>query len=205
MNAVAVINRTELFGTPYEGEWSEVVSKSEVEHLFDGWEPQVKTLIDLMHNPMRWAVNLVPSLPTYVSGRVALLGDAAHAMTPHQGSGAGQATEDGFVLAALLAQPETTTKTLPTALQVYDEIRRPFSQDIQCRSLAAGQLGTLNNAELLDVTEDQSFAGGISLDALKRVDAELEELYDWTWTTSAMDDRDRAVKLLKEKLASKSC
>lgn len=64
-----------------------------------------------MKNVSRWAVNTVEGLPTYISGRVAILGDAvrpllseiylcigyilrqAHAMTPHCASGAGQAIE----------------------------------------------------------------------------------------------------------------
>lgn len=64
-----------------------------------------------MEKPSRWVINSVVSLPSFVSGRVVLLGDAvrmifflqwsrfanraiqAHAMTPHQASGAGQAIE----------------------------------------------------------------------------------------------------------------
>ncbi|MEV0406364.1 FAD-dependent monooxygenase [Actinoallomurus sp. NPDC050550] len=42
-------------------------------------------------------------LPSYVQGRAALLGDAAHAMTPFLAQGAGQALEDAVVLAAELA------------------------------------------------------------------------------------------------------
>src|SRR5699024_7350110 len=38
-------------------------------------------------------------LKTFVYQRVVLLGDAAHAMTPNMGQGAGQAMEDGIVLA----------------------------------------------------------------------------------------------------------
>ena len=73
-----------------------------------------------MKQPTKWAINEVRGLPTFVSGRVALLGDAvslyrsvlhrspnsrslmshlkAHAMTPHLGSGAGQAVEVSQVL-----------------------------------------------------------------------------------------------------------
>ncbi|MBL8595876.1 MAG: FAD-dependent monooxygenase [Devosia sp.] len=51
----------------------------------------------------------VPSLPYWSRGRVILIGDAAHAVTPHSGQGASMALEDALVLAACLdaeATPE---------------------------------------------------------------------------------------------------
>lgn len=63
-------------------------------------------------------------LPTYVKGRVALLGDAAHAMSPDRGQGAGQSIEDAVVLAAALAgEPD-----VGGALGRYDRERRPRTQ-----------------------------------------------------------------------------
>ncbi|WAL63149.1 FAD-dependent monooxygenase [Amycolatopsis cynarae] len=65
-------------------------------------------------------------LPSYVDGRVALLGDAAHAMTPFLAQGACQALEDATVLAAEL----THATDIPTALARYDRARRPRSQAV---------------------------------------------------------------------------
>ncbi|GIJ76896.1 FAD binding domain-containing protein [Micromonospora phaseoli] len=67
---------------------------------------------------------LATPLPSYVHGRVALLGDAAHAMTPHLGQGACQAIEDAVTLGAL-AGPGGD---VPAALRAYDRLRRPRSQ-----------------------------------------------------------------------------
>jgi len=65
-------------------------------------------------------------LPSYVAGRVALLGDAAHAMAPDLGQGGGQALEDAVTLASVLAdQPD-----LPTALARYDQLRRASTQRV---------------------------------------------------------------------------
>ncbi len=48
----------------------------------------------------------VPTLPRWSTGRVVLMGDAAHAVTPHSGQGASMALEDALVLAACLdAEP----------------------------------------------------------------------------------------------------
>ncbi|WP_055047698.1 FAD-dependent monooxygenase [Devosia sp. A16] len=49
----------------------------------------------------------VPSLPYWSKGRVVLIGDAAHAVTPHSGQGASMALEDALVLAACLEAEAT--------------------------------------------------------------------------------------------------
>lgn len=62
-----------------------------------------------MNNPSVWAVHAVdPPLDSFVKGRVALLGDAAHAMLPHLGAGAGQGLEDAVVLVKLLGHPQVS-------------------------------------------------------------------------------------------------
>lgn len=57
-------------------------------------------------------------------GRVALLGDAAHAMSPDRGQGAGQGIEDAVVLAAALAGEPS----VEAAFRRYDAERRPRTQ-----------------------------------------------------------------------------
>lgn len=83
-------------------------------------------------------VALRAPLPSYVTGRVALLGDAAHAMTPFLGQGGCQAIEDAVVLAASLAgDPD-----IDVALRTYDRERRPRSQSIARQSAMAGRTGS---------------------------------------------------------------
>ncbi len=74
-------------------------------------------------------------LPQFSRGRVALLGDAAHAMTPHLGQGACMALEDAVVLAAELV----ATKDVGTALQRYDEQRRPRTEKMSKQSDQTGR------------------------------------------------------------------
>lgn len=99
---------------------------AEVRRRIGGWHDPIPALLAatpadsvLCHD----IFDLDP-LPSYVAGRVAVLGDAAHAMTPFLAQGACQALEDAAVLAAEL----TRTADIPTALVRYDRARRPRSQ-----------------------------------------------------------------------------
>jgi salicylate hydroxylase len=84
-----------------------------------------------MPDPSQWAIFEHPHISTFRRSRVAILGDAAHASTPHQGAGAGQAIEDAHVLAELLGDSRVrTAQDVIAAFKAYDEIRRPRSQRV---------------------------------------------------------------------------
>ncbi len=63
-------------------------------------------------------------LPSFVQGRVALLGDAAHAVTPDIGQGACLAIEDAAVLAMIMGGELDIRSALPS----YDRARRPRTE-----------------------------------------------------------------------------
>ncbi|MFD0353138.1 FAD-dependent monooxygenase [Streptomyces sp. NPDC127110] len=109
-------------------------------HRFASWHQPVPELLaatrpeDVLHHDVH---ELAVPLPSFVAGRTVLLGDAAHAMTPHLGQGACQALEDAVVLAAeLAAGPD-----LAAALARYDAARRPRSQAVARAARRAGRMG----------------------------------------------------------------
>lgn len=84
-------------------------------------------------------VDRVPGGP-WVSGRVVLLGDAAHAMTPNMGQGAGQAIES----AAVLAEAVASERSVADALAVYERRRQPRTRRFVERSWQLGRIGQLD-------------------------------------------------------------
>src|SRR5262249_8676848 len=79
--------------------------------------------------------------PRWVDGRVVLLGDAAHALAPDMGQGAGMAMEDAAVLAEELAEADRGARTLVAALARYEARRGPRVQVIADLSRAGGRDG----------------------------------------------------------------
>ncbi|KAI9567641.1 hypothetical protein HD554DRAFT_2105564 [Boletus coccyginus] len=124
----------------FDGPWVRELPREELCKPFEGFEKDTKPLLKCIDKGTLWAVHTVKHLPSHYHGRVALVGDAAHAMMPFQGSGAGQSVEDAYLLATVLGHPSTKLETIPRALAVYDKLRRPFSSDISLHSKMNGQL-----------------------------------------------------------------
>jgi salicylate hydroxylase len=74
------------------------------------------------HLPVRWGLFGTRPLLHWYRGGVVLLGDAAHAMLPHQGQGANTSIEDAITLAELL--PGTAPEELVPLLSKYQSLRR---------------------------------------------------------------------------------
>ncbi|KAI0062891.1 FAD/NAD(P)-binding domain-containing protein [Artomyces pyxidatus] len=126
VNVIAFASDTNQEGSHYSDPWVKDCTQQELLGCYSGWEPEVEQLLRCITHPTKWALHALRPLPTYVSSNVVLVGDAAHAMLPHQGAGAGQAIEDAYVLAALLGEASTTPavpSAVARALELYQSIR----------------------------------------------------------------------------------
>lgn len=110
-----------------------------------------------------------------MKGRVCIAGDAAHATTPWQGGGAGQAIEDALVLKVLLQRVENASE-LEAAFKAYDAMLRPRAQQLVASSretglIMTGQAEGVGNdvAKLRDaLTHKWDFIHDVDLEALEK-------------------------------------
>jgi salicylate hydroxylase len=105
---------------------------------FKGWHPAIQAIIDAADKDQcyRWSLFNRPPTRNWSTGRVTLLGDAAHPTLPYLAQGAVMAIEDGAVLTRALAM----TDTIPEALQLYQRNRIDRTARIVLQSSANREL-----------------------------------------------------------------
>ncbi|KAF9468726.1 hypothetical protein BDZ94DRAFT_1209062 [Collybia nuda] len=175
-------------GVEFE-EWSAKVDVEEIQKLFvpGEWEDNIITLLAASEPPTRWAVHVVQPLPYFGRGTVAVLGDAAHAMTPHQGIGAGQGIEDALFLGRLLTHPTRTRDNVPILMEIYNEMRVKPAQRAVDKSRRTGEMYDLIQLK------------GEGMD-LKKLGEAIGTEFSWLGLGGVEEDWMRAEGMLKEKL-----
>lgn len=111
---------------------------------FAGWSPWIRAMVAATSASqlMRHDVYHLPGgCPSYAAGRVAIVGDAAHAMLPTVGQGAATALEDGVCVGRLIAAPVTAGGDLAAALAAFDRARRPRCQQLARQATLIARLG----------------------------------------------------------------
>lgn len=126
-----------------------------------------------------WPLYDMDTLPTFVKGRLAIIGDAAHPFTPHLAQGAVMAIEDAVSLSVMLSRGVSAAQ-VPERLQLFDKARRGRSTFIQKLSLVVGG----------DRVQDDDKKGGKDLSVQRHLDMALSHdehhastqiLREWEW------------------------
>ena len=125
MNVVAFSTKED--GKWEDPEWVKPMNKEAMFKDFAGWTEAVVKILSMMQKPDTWALFDLPPAPTYFKGRICMLGDAAHASTPHNGAGAGQAIEDALCMSRVM-RLVFDGADIPRAFAAFDKVRRPRSQ-----------------------------------------------------------------------------
>jgi salicylate hydroxylase len=140
-----------------EESWTTKADNNVLAAAFDGWHETVRALVGhtLRGECYKWALLGRDPLPYWSTGRVTLLGDAAHPMVPYLAQGAVMAIEDAWVLAASLANSPDTA----AAFSRYERARLDRTAAVQT---AAWEQGQLNHSVGRDDRGDRFQGGGFS-------------------------------------------
>ena len=91
-----------------------------------GWHDPIPRIVDAAENIVVTDTLDVATLPTWSRKRTLLIGDAAHATSPHAGQGASLALEDAMRLGRLMADRQELALTF----QNFEAERRPRAEKI---------------------------------------------------------------------------
>jgi salicylate hydroxylase len=141
-------------------------SREEMYEDWKEWDPRLQQLLRKFKTSDKWALWDLPHEEKYYRGRICFMGDAAHAVVPHLGSGAGMAMEDAYVLSNLIGTAKGP-RDLGKVFQAYDTVRRPRTQKLAWKSREAG---VYHAFELENIEDD--------LGALQH---EAAKIYSWVW------------------------
>jgi salicylate hydroxylase len=117
MNFVGLVEHAQ----PESESWTQKRPWEDLKRDFEGWHPTIQTVIDAVDRDgcFRYALNNRPAVGGWSTGRVTLLGDAAHPTLPYIASGAAMAIEDAAVLTRCLL----AGNSVAAALKTYQDAR----------------------------------------------------------------------------------
>src|SRR5580704_8525298 len=128
INVVAIVD--EDFCLDGADFWSSQGEPGFLKTCFSGWAETAQKLLRASPDWRKWPLFDCKPITSWVAGRVALMGDAAHPMLPFLAQGAAQAIED----AATLGEVLTRGQNIETSLRAYQEARHARATRVQKES-----------------------------------------------------------------------
>lgn len=165
--------------------WTMPTTKAEMLADFSDWSESTQALLNLIDEPTIWALHEIEPLETYQNRfkNVVLIGDAAHAMLPHQGAGAGQGLEDALILAQLFTVAGLSSEQLPHISEIYEKLRKERAIKTQNTSRESGEIYELYSKQYTHFSE---------------IGEHLTHRFDWLWQHQLEQDVQTAKTLLTQ-------
>jgi salicylate hydroxylase/6-hydroxynicotinate 3-monooxygenase len=130
----------EPLGWMTQESWSATGDMQELRAAYEDFHADVRAVLDACPECHKWAILEREPLPRWSDGRVVLLGDACHPMTPYMAQGAATSIEDAAVLARCLDGVDSDG--IEIALWRYEAHRKPRTSRVQMISSANTWLQT---------------------------------------------------------------
>lgn len=125
--------------------WTMQGDVAELRSAYANFHHEARALLDACESVTKSALYVRDPLPVWSVGRVTLLGDACHPMTPFMAQGACMAIEDAVVLGRALAG--VSEAAVPTALKRYENARKERTARVQLGSRGNEWLKQGGNAD----------------------------------------------------------
>lgn len=118
--------------------WTESGDIEDLRRSFSDIEPRARKMMEQIESGFITGMYYRDPIDRWTYGRVTLMGDAAHPMVPFLAQGAAQGIEDAWTMATVLEK--ASKKDVPTALQEYEQRRRPRTTRVQAGARAMVKL-----------------------------------------------------------------
>ncbi|KAF7296980.1 FAD/NAD(P)-binding domain-containing protein [Mycena indigotica] len=123
-------------------EWQPASALTTLAPIYGSFQPQFRELLTLLpsEKPIpKWQMRYLPPLPTWIRGRAAILGDAAHATLPLMGQGAAIAIEDAGALGGVLPAG-TKSAQVGERLNIWEKLRKERGEWVGRESVQQGKV-----------------------------------------------------------------
>ena len=127
--------------------WSAKGDVGELRAAFSDFHPDVRAVLAAAPEVHKWGIFERDPLPTWRRGKVVLLGDSCHPMTPYMASGAAMALEDAVVLARCF--DELSDERVERVFDAYEATRKPRTSAVQAGSSANTWMRNATNLDWL--------------------------------------------------------
>jgi len=166
INLVAAVDEAWM-----EEGWDVAGDPAVIAARFADWPDTVRNLVAAAGAWRKWALCAAPADSPWTVGRIALIGDAVHAMLPFVAQGGAMAIEDARILADTLAA--TAGGSVPQRLAAYAAARAPRTARVVATARRNATVYHLSGLAARMRNSAMRLAGP------QRLAASMDWIYDW--------------------------